>query len=430
MSRMARILYNGVVVPAARASLPVASRLHPGLRVALEVRRGALERWREAARRRAGRSPQIWIHASSAGESLQAQPLVASIRAARPDAWIAFSFWSPSAARIVADWREVDHADFLPLDLRGWMRRLTAWLEPDAVILVGAETWPNLVWAASERGASVAQACCRLARGSGRLRWPARSITRDVYRRMTAVAAISEDDAARVRGLGVAAEAVAVAGDTRIDATLARAAGAAAQPPPWRPPGNAGPILVAGSTHARDEAALVPALAELRARHPGLVALVAPHDPTPEALAMLEARARERGLPSRRLSSLGPDEGAPLVVIDRIGILYRLYALADAVFVGGAFDGSVHNTMEPAALGAPIVVGPRTGSFHEVAELARAEALVRAGSSDEIVRALERWLAAPAARETAGRAARETLERHRGATVRTLAFLRARGLPL
>ena len=118
------------------------------------------------------------------------------------------------------------------------------------------------------------------------------------------------------------------------------------------------------------------------------------------------------------------------MIVDRVGILYGLYALADVAYVGGAFDGSVHNTMEPAAFGVPIAVGPQPGPFHEVEDLAAAGALVTVDSAHELARALDRWLGDPSARATAGSAARATLERHRGATARTIEFLRTRGLAL
>jgi 3-deoxy-D-manno-octulosonic-acid transferase len=428
MARAPRVLYNALFVPLARVALPVASRFDSKLRAGLEARHGAHGRWRQAAWKSAGRRPRIWVHASSAGESLQARPLVDAIRLARPSAAIFFSWWSLSAVGAIEGWEAVDHADVLPLDFPGRTRRIVESLEPDAILLVSAETWPNFVWAASDARVPVAQVCCRLARGSGRLRWPARGITRDVYRHMTAVATIGEDDAARVRALGVPVEAVAVTGDTRVDATLDRAArdGAA----PWSPPPGAGPILVAGSTHPRDEAVLVPAIARLRGRHPALVAVVAPHEATATAIGALRDAAHREGLTTALLSDPAPGEPRAVVIVDTVGILYRLYSVAHVAFVGGAFDGSVHNTMEPAAHGVPIVVGPRPGPFHEVTELERAGAIVRAGSAVELTAAIEGWLADPAARAAAGEAALATLRRHRGATSRTLRFLRARGLPL
>ena len=185
-----RILYNALFVPLARVALPVASRFDSKLRAGLEAREGALGRWRKAAWKTAGRRPRIWVHAASAGESLQARPLVESIRLARPSAAIFFSWWSPSAVRAIEGWEAVDHADVLPLDFPGRTRRVIESIEPDTILLVSAETWPNLVWAASDARVPIAQVCCRLARSSGRLRWPARGITQDVYRHLAAVATV------------------------------------------------------------------------------------------------------------------------------------------------------------------------------------------------------------------------------------------------
>jgi 3-deoxy-D-manno-octulosonic-acid transferase len=222
MAKAARFIYNGLVLPAARAALPIAAHFHPRLAEALAERRGALERWREAGERTAGRAPRIWFHASSAGEALQARPLIDAVRADRPGAAIFFSWWSPSAGRFARGW-EVDHADVLPLDEAGPTRQVIGAIAPDALVLVGAETWPNLVWSAADAGVQVSQACCRLAASSRRLRWPMRSITRDLYRRLAAIATITEADAARALVLGVPPGSVAVTGDTRIDATLERA---------------------------------------------------------------------------------------------------------------------------------------------------------------------------------------------------------------
>lgn len=422
-----RSLYNGLVVPAARLALPVARRLSAKVERGLEGRRGLLERWEGAAGRTAGRSPRVWVHAASAGEALQARPLVEAVRRERPDAALFFSFLSPSAERTVAGWEAPDRADYLPLDLPDRTRRLYGLLAPDAVVLVGAETWPNLVWTAADRGVPVAQACCRFGEGTGRLRWPVRIWTADLYRRMRAVGAVAEADRETLLGLGVPPDAAAVTGDTRVDVTLARAD--APGPPAWSPPEGRRPVIVAGSTWPPDEAVVLPAVARLRARRPGLVALVAPHEPTGEALGRLEARAAELGLATARLGALEPEGGEPppVVLVDRVGVLYRLYAGADLAYVGGGFDGAVHNTMEPAAAGAPVAVGPRHGGPAEVAALERAGGLAVVADADALTAVWEAWLHGGG---LAGRAAREALEGLAGATDRTLGFLRGRGLPV
>lgn len=431
-----RALYNGLVVPAARAGLPLARRASAKLDRGVEAREGVMARWRAAAAAMGGRAPRIWVHASSAGETLQARPIVEAVRARRPDAAIAYSFFSPSAERYVEGWRAPDAVDYLPFDVRPRMREMVEVLRPEGLVLVGAELWPNLVWEATDAGVPVAQACCRFGHDPGRLRWPVRSVTADLYGRLAAVAAVAEPDGATARDLGADPAAVAVAGDTRVDVTLARVAAARAEPAPWRPPAGRGPVVVAGSTWPADEAAILPVLARLRRDHPEILAVIAPHEPTEEALARIERRAESAELWSVRLSALeaGPDgrgRGAPAVVlVDRVGILYRIYEHADVAWVGGAFGGAVHNTMEPAAWGVPIAIGPDSGGPHEVEALARAGALAEVGSSRELAAAWGRWLADPGARERAGRAAAATLEGLAGAVERTVELLARRGLPV
>jgi 3-deoxy-D-manno-octulosonic-acid transferase len=304
--------------------------------------------------------------------------------------------------------------------------------------------WPNLIWTAVERKVPLAQACCRLAGGSARMELPARALTGRLYREFRAIAAVTDEDAALLLGMGVSPDAVRVTGDTRIDVSIARVEEALALPPAWEPPAGAGPLVVAGSTWPADEAVVLPAVARLRARHPCLVAVVVPHEPSEAAVARIERRARELGLDARRMTrrdggaSAGrADDGAglpgngwgpPIVIVDRVGLLYRLYRVADATYVGGGFGGAVHNTVEPAAHGVPIAVGPDHGDPAEVAALEQAGALATVATADALAARWGEWLDDPAEGRRAGTAGRAEIEAARGATGRTLDFFRERGL--
>jgi 3-deoxy-D-manno-octulosonic-acid transferase len=432
------LAYNGLVVPAARLGLRAVARINPKLSRGIEARRGLEDRWREAALRRVGHRPRIWLHAASAGETLQARPLGDAIRAHQPDGALFYSFFSPSAERVAASWKAPDHVDYLPFDWPSAMRAQIEALDPDAILLVAGELWPNLIWTAAERGVPLAQACCRLDAGSARLERPARALTGRLYREFRAIGAVTGEDAALLLDLGVPPDAVAVTGDTRVDVTLARIEEESSRPTVWEPPAGAGPVVVAGSTWPADEAVVLPAVARLRIHHPGLTAIVAPHEPTEAAVERIERSARELGLSAARLgvggswgAERGGDPGPPAVVIvDRVGLLYRLYGLADAAYVGGGFGGSVHNTMEPAAHGVALAIGRDHGGPAEVFAMQRAGGLATVESADALTARWGEWLGDPDEGRRAGAAARAELERSRGATGRTLAFFRERGLPV
>lgn len=372
----------------------------------------------------------MWIHASSAGETLQARPLGDAIRSSHPGAAIFYTYFSPSAERYAADWGTPDATGYLPIDFPGPTRALVEILAPEAVVFVGAEMWPNLVWTSIDRGARVAQACCRIAPGSGRLKWPARSWIGDLYGRLDAVSAVTEEDAATVVALGARPEVVSVSGDTRVDVTLERLAVSVDSEPVWSPPEGSGPVIVAGSTWPEDERVVVPAVARLREDYPGLVAVVAPHEPTVEALRRLRGRADEKGLGFARLSGSESGAGNGIVAVDRVGILYRLYAEADLAYVGGGFGGSVHNTLEPAVHGVPMAIGPDHGGPAEVGELRESGALIEVTSTEDLAAVWRRWLDDPGRRSLDGAAGREAVERLSGATARTIQFLRSRGFPV
>ena len=429
------LTYNSLVLPAARVALAALSRFQPKLARGIEARRGVEQRWLEAALRTAGAHPRIWLHAASAGETLQARPLGDAIRAEHPDGALFYSYFSPSAERMVASWQAPDAADYLPFDWPAAMRTQIESLDPDAIVLVAGELWPNLIWTAADRGIPLAQACCRLAGGSARMERKARALTGRLYREFRAIGAVTEEDAELLAGMGIPREAVAVTGDTRIDVSLARVEEAAGLPSPWEPPSGAGPIVVAGSTWPADEAVLLPAVARLRERHPGLVAVVVPHEPSESAVERIVRRAAASGLRATRIGAppaagVGRDSPPAVVIVDRMGLLYRLYRLADAADEGGGFGGAVHNTVEPAAHGAPVAVGPSHGGPAEVEALERAGGLFTVATADALGRRWGAWLDDPAARQRAGAAARAAIESARGATGRTLAFFRERGLPV
>lgn len=420
-----RQFYNRLIVPVTRVATPVVTRAVPKVGRGIAARQGVIARWQRAAEAAAGRSPVIWLHAASAGETLQAQPLATAIRQARPEAALFFTHFSPSAEQLVQSWDVPDAVDYLPLDYPAQTRQLVGLLAPDALVLVGGETWPNLVWAASDAGVMLGQVCCRLV-GSARVKWPVRSLTRDLYRRFDAVAAIGTADAERLRDLGVDAKRLCVAGDTRADVTLERVREAASNEVEWQLPEGGGPVIVAGSTWPADERVVLAALARLRTTHPKAVAIVAPHEPTDKAIARLESRARGFGFGTCRFGRGEGGADCAVAIVDRVGLLYRLYAVADLAYVGGSFGGAVHNVMEPAAHGVPVTIGADHGYPHEVDVLERAGGLAVVDSPAELAARWRAWLPG----DGAGVAARTALEQMAGATERTLTFLREGGFPV
>jgi 3-deoxy-D-manno-octulosonic-acid transferase len=374
---LARERLYASALAALRPLLPLAGRVSAKVARGIAARQDAVARlaaW--AAAERDPARPLVWVHAPSVGEALMAQAIIAALRERDPGLQVAFTHFSPSAERLAAG-VGADVADYLPWDVPAEAARALAALRPSALAWVRTEAWPVLSALAARDGVRLTMVNAVLVAGSSRLRAPARFLLGPTYRRLQAVGAVSERDAASFARLGVPAERVRVTGDARFDQVWERVHGTRPADPLLERLRDAdATTLVAGSTWGADEARLVPAFVQARAaagagRRWRLV--IAPHEPDEAHLVPLEARLAGAGLRPVRLAAIeaGQDPGGgDVVVVDRVGVLADLYALATVAYVGGGFHAAgLHSVVEPAALGVPVLFGPTHGNSREAAEL-------------------------------------------------------------
>jgi 3-deoxy-D-manno-octulosonic-acid transferase len=264
-----------------------------------------------------------------------------------------------------------------------------------------------------------------LASGSSRRRGLAAALLRDAYALLDRVGAISDDDAERLVGLGVPAARISVTGDTRYDQVWARAAAARLDSPLLAPLRGGRPTLVAGSTWPSDEQYLLGAWRGIRERHPETRMIIAPHEPTAEHLAPIEKWCESESVSCARLGTEAAAE-ADVVLVDRVGVLGDLYALADVAFIGGGFHAAgLHSVLEPAAFGTPVVFGPRHAGSRDAGLLLAARAAATAQDTTSLEASLEAWLDDPVARRSAGDAAREVVRTGLGAAERSYELVAA-----
>ena len=391
-------------------------------------RRGAVDRlaaW--AAGERDPTRPLVWFHAASVGEGLQAESVLLELRSLVPACQIVYTHFSPSAeplARRLA----VDAADYLPYDLPHTADRLLDVLAPEVLVFAKLDLWPELATRATARGTSVALVAATVSQGSGRLRWPARVLLRPGYAAVAAAGAIADADAARLARLGVAAERIRITGDARFDSVAARVAAVPPDEPLLRF-GRGAPTLVAGSTWPPDEAVLLEAFAGLRARRPDARLILVPHEPTLEHLRALERRAVLAGLPvpARLSTAEGP---APLLVVDRVGVLATLYGAGTMAYVGGGFGrAGLHSVLEPAAWGVPVIFGPRWRNSRDAALLLEGGGAVALDGSGAAAAGAslrgqwEEWVTDEGRRAAQGGRARDIVRQGLGAAHRSAEML-------
>lgn len=359
--------------------------------------------------------------------------MIEALRASRPDWQIAYTYFSPSAVTF-AESLAVDFTDYLPFDRPRDVRHALDALAPTALVYGKLDVWPELTLAAYHRRIRLGLVAATVAPNSSRLSWPVRGWAAPAYAALDRVGAVAPEDAERLERLGARRESISVTGDTRYDSVLQRAARLdrsrqpfatlAADPPAF--------TIVAGSTWPSDDDVLLPAFADLQ--RSDLAAscriILVPHEPTSSHLARLDAAARAADLPRpmRSSESLGVDLArASVVVVDQVGLLADLYALAQVAYVGGGYHGAgLHSVLEPAVWGVPISVGPRWGSSRDAGMLiGRGAALpLPVAGREALTRQWQLWRSDPTARDRAGRAGAALVQEGAGAAERTTALVR------
>ena len=397
--------------------LQLAARFHPKARLWVQGRRD----WRRHYAAEFAKTGRVlWVHAASLGEFEQGRPVIEAFRQRFPDWQIVLSFYSPSGYTIRKNYDQVDFVCYLPADTRRNARDFVELIQPDAALFVKYEFWANYLFALRRRGAPTLLISALFRPGQPFFAWYG-LFWRRMLQCFTHFFVQNEPSAALLRGLGF--QNATVAGDTRVDRVLNLAAQAPANPV-VKTFAGAEAVLVAGSTWEYDEALLLSVAGQAEFAHLKLV--IAPHEPSERHLAQLLPQMKR---PFLRYSACSAGQGIPeglaeagILVIDNIGLLNTLYRYGRVAYIGGGFGKGIHNTLEPAAFGLPILFGPKYEKFEEARQfVARGGAFVV--HDRETLTHVLRQLAQPAFYRAASAAVLGYLEENRGATDRVLDFL-------
>ena len=388
---------------------------------ALRARRGIRARfqaWGADASGRDNTRPLLWMHAPSVGEGLQARPVLDIMRARRRETQLAYTYYSPSAVSFARN-LDVDFRDYLPFDTPGDARVALDALRPTALVFSKLDVWPVITREARSRGVRLGLISATLSRSSSRRSRAASALLRDAYAALEAVGAIDDADADRLVQLGVRSNVIVVTGDTRYDQVWLRAQRVDRSNPMLSRLRSARPTLVAGSTWPADEAVLLPAFEALRGGRTDARLIIAPHEPSVQHVARIAEWSTRAKLKTARLDEPAAAD-ADVVIVDRVGVLGELYALADVAYVGGGFHSAgLHSVLEPAAFGVPVVFGPRNEASRDASLLAQRGAAAALANESDVCRRLRTWITDAVARREAGDYARALVRSGIGAAERS-----------
>ncbi|MDH7515967.1 MAG: glycosyltransferase N-terminal domain-containing protein [Bacteroidota bacterium] len=386
------------------------------VRKGLRGRRGVRGRL-EAALRSKPDGKRAWVHVSSMGEFEQAKPIIERLKELVPGLRVVVSFFSPSGFEHSFRYEHADCITYIPFDAKREAARFLDVVRPSLALFVRYDVWPNHVWECSRRGIPVVLVNATLRTDSARLLPLARSFHERLYGAFEVVITVSEQDAAAFARLGLPGEKILVAGDTRFDRVAGRAAHARTHTllPEKVTAGRR--VLVLGSTWPEDEEVVLPAVLAILRRDPEVLCVIVPHEPTVDRLEGIEYRLRGRAA-SRRFSYISAWEGERVILVDAVGLLLPLYACASIAFVGGGFRSNVHNTLEPAAYGIPVLYGPRIQNSREAEALARCGGGFIVSDRRAFYKTVRQLLTDERLRAESGTRAAEFVAVHAGATER------------
>jgi 3-deoxy-D-manno-octulosonic-acid transferase len=374
----------------------------------------------------------IWLHGSSAGEVAVLKPLVATLERDHPELPLVISAFTATGLATARKLYPAHRVVPLPVDLSFVVARYLRRFNPRLLVVAESEFWPNLIGVAHRRGVPAALVNGKMSAKSFRVHARTRLVPR-VLKQFALLAVQTEEHAGRLRALGVPAERLHVTGNMKYDLMQPEAAaggGRTLRQALGYAPDDV--VIIGGSLHEREDEALLDAYAAARPRYEHAALVIVPRYPADaETVAQ---RARARGFAVTRKTAVDAGAAAApgragVLVVDTVGELRRLYAIADLAFVGGSlfFRGANkggHNLMEPAILGVPVLFGPYNFSFKEtVDDLLAADAGTLVRDAAELAAAVAALVADRAARRALGLKAQRVVEAGRGATARNYALL-------
>ena len=372
----------------------------------------------------------IWIHGASVGEIVATSPLVKQIRQEMPDRPIlvsAFTVGGYNMAKQIIP--EADAIIFFPLDLPFVAESMVKRIHPGIFMPVETELWPNFLRAIRERHIPVMMVNGRISEKSVKTYRYLYGIWDDMLSTVSRFCMQSSIDADYIYSLGADKNKIFVTGNTKFDQTYAEVT-----PEDYtRYKEELGlndsyPIIMAGSTHPGEEKALFDAFKKVREKHADARLVIAPRkvNRADEISKLASSYGFETGYRSKMLENPSLRKEYPVVLLDTIGELGRIYAVGDVVFVGGSLcKTGGHNVLEPAAHAKPIIVGPNMQNFKDsYSLLSKVGACKMVNNVAELANEMLDIIGNDERREKMGAASLQVIKENRGADIRSIHYLK------
>jgi 3-deoxy-D-manno-octulosonic-acid transferase len=369
-------------------------------------------------------SKSIWVHAVSVGEVLAVSSLIEQLHTIFPHRRVVVSTTTDTGQVLARKRFGEENVLYFPIDFAFAIRPYLQALRPELIVLAETEFWPNFLRLAYAHGARVAVVNARISDRS----WPRYRRFRWALGNMLAhidlFLAQTQQDRDRLLSIGAAQERVHIVGNLKFDTSPPLVPAIVEKLRASLAADDAGPVLVCGSTVEDEEPPLLKAFENVLVEHPRAVMILAPRHP--ERFREIAHLLKQMGLPFfLRSEWSGESLAGSVLLLDSMGELASLYALADVAFVGGSLvPRGGHNIIEPAQHGVAIIVGNYTENFRDIVSLFYSRDGLRVATLAEFPLTLMQLLGNDDERRALGRRAQEAMRLQMGATSRTLDALK------
>ena len=364
----------------------------------------------------------IWFHASSLGEFEQGRPMIENIKAEHPEYKILLTFFSPSGYEVRKNYNGADVICYLPFDTPYRVKKFLNLANPSIAVFIKYEFWGNYLQELKHRNIPVYIISSIFRRDQLFFQWFGYPYRKMLYC-FTHLFVQDDRSAALLKEFGITN--VTVTGDTRFDRVLDVRNQARELSPVEHFVCEGGKekrlTLVAGSSWPQDEEILIPYFNE----HPEMKLIIAPHEIHREHLMYIESLLKR---PSVRLSDVFHDqslaEGKDCLIVDSFGLLSSIYRYGTIAYIGGGFGAGIHNTLEAAVYGIPVLFGPKYHKFKEAKDLIKVGGGFSVSDKQSFCEKMDELLTYHEVLEAAGESAGQFVNGNAGATDKILRIIK------
>lgn len=361
------IVYNYIILPILYAALRIAGLFNSKIKNGINGRKRVYENLILGATSINKNKKLIWFHSSSLGEFEQAKPIIEKLRQEK-DVNILVTFFSPSGYENSKKYPYADLISYVPFDSKFNAQKFISIIKPTLAIIMRYDLWPNIIEELNNKNIPIFLVDATLRNNSPRKYPIIKSFHKILFGYLTKILTVSEADAIQFRTFGINDKNVSAVGDTRFDRVYQRSLQAKEKRLISYNVLKNKKVFVAGSTWEQDEEVIFPALIKLSEVDKNVLIIIAPHEPTLIHLEKIENEFAGK-LKTIRFSHLNTYTDERIIIIDSIGILLTLYTYANVAYIGGSFKQNIHNVLEAAVYGTPVMFGPKIENSQEAIKL-------------------------------------------------------------